>query len=90
MCGFAGFFDERGRFYSEGREIVRKMSDRITHRGPDERGEFSERCFSVGFNRFGRREYISLALSRKIDLPLSSLSATVNPLKFLLVMAKDS
>ncbi len=51
MCGFAGFCDTNSRFYTIGRETVRKMTDKILHRGPDSRGEYSDEFFSVGFNR---------------------------------------
>lgn len=51
MCGFAGFCDADGRFYTEGKETARKMSDKIRHRGPDSRGEYSDGFLSVGFCR---------------------------------------
>ena len=51
MCGFAGFCDAKGRFYTKGKETVRKMTDRILHRGPDSRGEYSDEFFSVGFTK---------------------------------------
>ena len=51
MCGFAGFCDGSGKFYKAGRETARKMSDRLLHRGPDSRGEYSDDFFSVGFCR---------------------------------------
>lgn len=51
MCGFAGFCDTNGRFYNKGKETVRKMSDKILHRGPDSRGEYSDEFLSVGFCR---------------------------------------
>ncbi len=51
MCGFAGFCDTKGRFYTKGKETARKMTDKILHRGPDSHGEYSDDFFSIGFNR---------------------------------------
>ena len=51
MCGFAGFCDAGGSLCGKGKETVRKMSDKILHRGPDSRGEYSDEFLSVGFCR---------------------------------------
>lgn len=51
MCGFAGFCDGVGRYYKTGKEIAKRMSSRLLHRGPDSRGEFSDAFLSVGFCR---------------------------------------
>ena len=51
MCGFAGFCDGVGRYYKTGKETVKRMADRILHRGPDSNGYFSDGFLSVGFCR---------------------------------------
>lgn len=50
MCGIAGFFttqrDAAGR-----EDVVRRMVDRQAHRGPDDRGIFSDGAITVGMCR---------------------------------------
>jgi len=47
MCGFAGF---TGRL-DQAEEIIKKMTDRITHRGPDMEGSFCGDRVTLGFRR---------------------------------------
>jgi asparagine synthase (glutamine-hydrolysing) len=50
MCGLAGYIDLR----NEGRveeQIVRKMTDKIIHRGPDSDGFFVKQNAGIGFRR---------------------------------------
>ena len=49
MCGFCGF---TGRAYNEAENsVIRKMSERIVHRGPDGEGYFVTDKISLGFRR---------------------------------------
>ena len=50
MCGFVGFFNEEDN-QARNTEIVRAMSDRIYHRGPDQGDEYVDDCVSLGFRR---------------------------------------
>lgn len=52
MCGFAGIFEplHPDRAYNSG-EIVRKMTDAISHRGPDADGHHVERGVLLGHRR---------------------------------------
>ncbi len=52
MCGFIGFVGE----IEHRKEVIRKMADRIVHRGPDSEGyfisdELSPRAVTLGFRR---------------------------------------
>lgn len=38
MCGISGFYDIEGRYSNDALNLVRHMSDEITHRGPDNQG----------------------------------------------------
>lgn len=49
MCGFVGF--THIEIDDSGREILRKMTDTIAHRGPDSDGYFSDTAVSLGFRR---------------------------------------
>lgn len=51
MSGFAGFYDTNKKYYGKGEEIVRSMTERIRHRGPDGDGYYSDEAFSVGHCR---------------------------------------
>ena len=44
ICGFTGKLDNR-------EEAIRKMTEVITHRGPDSDGFFSDDTISMGFRR---------------------------------------
>ncbi len=44
ICGFTGKLENRG-------EVIRKMTEVITHRGPDSDGFFSDDTISMGFRR---------------------------------------
>lgn len=49
MCGFVGFADSIAA--SEKQNIVKKMADRIIHRGPDSDGYFCDDFVALGFRR---------------------------------------
>ena len=39
MCGFVGFYDKKEKKDKE--KIIKKMAERIVHRGPDSDGYFT-------------------------------------------------
>ncbi len=49
MCGFTGFADCIEK--SKKDVIIKKMADRIIHRGPDSDGYFTDDCVALGFRR---------------------------------------
>lgn len=49
MCGFTGFADCIEK--DKKQEIVRKMADKIIHRGPDSDGYFTDSRVALGFRR---------------------------------------
>ena len=49
MCGFVGFTDKRNQ--KEKEKILKKMSERIAHRGPDSGGLFADDACGLGFRR---------------------------------------
>ncbi len=49
MCGFAGFLNELDE--EQNNIIVRKMADRIVHRGPDQDDYYVDGDISLGFRR---------------------------------------
>ncbi len=49
MCGIVGFIDKRDK--KEKKEIIKKMADRIKHRGPDDEGYFVEEDIALGHRR---------------------------------------
>ena len=50
MCGIAGIFDTRGKD-SPPEDLIRRMTDALTHRGPDESGIHRERGLAFGHRR---------------------------------------
>lgn len=49
MCGIVGFLDLRKN--KEKKEIVKKMADRIRHRGPDGEGYYVDKSVALGHRR---------------------------------------
>ena len=49
MCGIVGFIDQRKG--NEKKEIIKKMADRINHRGPDGEGYFTDKYIALGHKR---------------------------------------
>jgi asparagine synthase (glutamine-hydrolysing) len=50
MCGFAGYLDLRGERPADAR-LLRRMSDRLVHRGPDSSGYFTDGSAGLAFRR---------------------------------------
>ena len=50
MCGFAGFLDTRGERRTD-EEALRRMTNRLVHRGPDSSGYFVDQNVGLGFRR---------------------------------------
>ena len=48
MCGIAGF---AGKVDGDKKQILKKMTDKIAHRGPDQEGMFIEDDVALGFRR---------------------------------------
>jgi asparagine synthase (glutamine-hydrolysing) len=51
MCGIAGFVDFSGHAQDSARARLRRMTDAITHRGPDEEGFFVSNLVALGHRR---------------------------------------
>ncbi len=49
MCGFTGFVDNTPKAQKD--IIIKKMADRIIHRGPDSDGYFTDENVALGFRR---------------------------------------
>ncbi len=49
MCGIVGFVDNRKT--KEKKEIIKKMADRIIHRGPDAEGYYTDAIVALGHRR---------------------------------------
>ena len=49
MCGFTGFVDNTPKIQKD--KIIKKMADRIIHRGPDSEGYFTDDNVALGFRR---------------------------------------
>lgn len=49
MCGFCGFKSEQN--IKDKKEIIKRMSDRIIHRGPDSDGYYVDKNVALGFRR---------------------------------------
>jgi asparagine synthase (glutamine-hydrolysing) len=52
MCGICGIVDQAGHLKEEDRsEIVKRMNDKLIHRGPDGEGYYSDASASLGMRR---------------------------------------
>jgi asparagine synthase (glutamine-hydrolysing) len=71
VCGIAGCYQQAG-----GRELVRVMSDRIAHRGPDAAGVWSHEDDRVSVH-FGHRRLSIIDLTAAADQPLSKHGLTL-------------
>ena len=71
MCGIAGCYQQAG-----GRELVRVMSDRIAHRGPDAAGVWSHEDDRVSVH-LGHRRLSIIDLTAAADQPLSKHGLTL-------------
>ena len=49
MCGFVGFIDNKKK--NEKNKIIKQMSDRIAHRGPDGEGFYVDNMIALGHRR---------------------------------------
>lgn len=49
MCGFVGFADRMAP--NEKETVIKKMADKIIHRGPDSDGYFTDEAVALGFRR---------------------------------------
>ncbi len=49
MCGIVGFIDKKNK--AEKETIIKKMADRIKHRGPDGEGYYVDSCIALGHRR---------------------------------------
>ena len=47
MCGFAGYINKK----EKNKETIKKMTDAIIHRGPDDEGYYNDENISMGFRR---------------------------------------
>ena len=45
MCGIVGFVDKKNT--KEKKEIIKKMADRIKHRGPDDVGFYVDKIIAL-------------------------------------------
>lgn len=49
MCGIVGFIDNKKS--KEKKEIIKKMADKIKHRGPDDEGYYTDEFIALGHRR---------------------------------------
>lgn len=50
MCGIAGYIDKSGK-YKTSRELLKKMTDTMIHRGPDAEGQWIDKEVALGHRR---------------------------------------
>ncbi len=73
MCGITGFYDLAGRFSLEERtQVIRQMADRLTHRGPDSSGFWTDPQSGLAF---GHRRLAIVDLSPAGHQPMLSSEA---------------
>lgn len=72
MCGIAGFFEPgAARTAIERRDVIQRMCDVITHRGPDDEGFYTDGGLAIGMRRLS---IIDLATGHQ---PISNEDGTV-------------
>ena len=62
MCGFAGFWSRSEGVVRDSDALIARMSEAITHRGPDDQGAWSDRGEGIGFG-FRRLSVVELSQS---------------------------
>lgn len=50
MCGIAGYINKSNKFKADG-NLVKKMTDKLIHRGPDAEGQWTDECVALGHRR---------------------------------------
>ena len=50
MCGIAGYIDKSGK-YKTSHELLKKMTDKMIHRGPDAEGQWIDKRVALGHRR---------------------------------------
>lgn len=65
MCGIAGYFRRDANPVDEG--IVRRMTDQLVHRGPDDSGVWVERNIGLGHRRLSIRDLSSAGRQPMLD-----------------------
>lgn len=70
MCGIVGFVDERNK--KEKLEILKKMGNRINHRGPDQDGYYADKLVGLGHKRLS-----IIDLSSKGIQPMFNIDKTL-------------
>ena len=71
MCGISGFFRPSGFHPEEARQAVRKIANTLTHRGPDDSGEWVDGDYGIAL---GHRRLSILDLSAAGYQPMISAS----------------
>ena len=51
MCGFSGIFSFKKNINQNQIDVVKKMTDSIAHRGPDDSKFYDDENLSLGFRR---------------------------------------
>ena len=71
MCGITGLFYPNDTMRVE-QSLLNKMTDSLTHRGPDDRGIFIDKNIGLGFRRLS-----IIDLSRQGNQPMLNEDSTV-------------
>ncbi len=50
MCGIAGYFSKSNKYKAD-RKLVKKMTDKLIHRGPDAEGQWTDEYAALGHRR---------------------------------------
>jgi len=66
MCGICGVFDYGAREGSVDARLLERMSDRMSHRGPDDAGTYmsTDRRLGLGFRRLSIVDLSATAISQ--------------------------
>ena len=66
MCGIAGYIDISKKYKAD-RNLVKKMTDKLIHRGPDAEGQWADEYVALGHRRLS-----IIDLDAKSNQPLVS------------------
>ena len=70
MCGICGYFDKSGI----NQDVIKKMRDIISHRGPDDSGIYVNQENEIGL---GHRRLSIIDLSANARQPISNEDASI-------------